>query len=65
MPLFNGCNNNHNKAIEKIFEKEQFVKTKTLTKFKNGIAVNKDTNKVIFFDVVQPTKFNFHKELSC
>lgn len=64
LPLFNGCNNNYNKAIEKIFEKEQFVKTKTLTKFKNGIAVNKDTKKVIFFDVVQPTKLNFHNELS-
>ena len=30
LPLFNGCNNNHNKAIETILEKEQFVKTKAL-----------------------------------
>ena len=42
MPLFNGCNNNYNKVVEKIFEKEQFVQTKTLTKFKKGIDVYKD-----------------------
>jgi len=63
LPLFNGCNNNYNKIIEQIFEKEQFVKTKTLTKFKNGIAVNKDSKKVIFFDVVQPSKLKLHSEL--
>tara|TARA_X000000368_G_scaffold374314_1_gene325887 strand:+ start:1248 stop:2798 length:1551 start_codon:yes stop_codon:yes gene_type:complete len=63
LPLFNGCNNNYNKAIEQIFEKEQFVKTKTLTKFKNGLAVNKDTKKVIFFDVIQPSNLGFHNEL--
>ena len=50
LPLFNGCNNNHNKVIEKILEKEQFVKTKTLTKLKNGIAVYKDLKKILFFD---------------
>jgi uncharacterized heparinase superfamily protein len=63
LPLFNGCNNNHNKEIEKIFEKEQFLKTKKLSKFKNGIAVFKDSNKTLFFDVVQPASFGFHKEL--
>jgi uncharacterized heparinase superfamily protein len=63
LPLFNGCNNNYNKTIEQIFEKEQFVKTKSLTKFKNGIAVNKDSKKIIFFDVVQPSNLGFHREL--
>jgi uncharacterized heparinase superfamily protein len=63
LPLFNGCNNNHNEVIKKIFEKEQFVKAKILTKFKNGIAVYKDLKKIVFFDVVQPTNFEFHKEL--
>jgi len=63
LPLFNGCNNNHNKAIEKILEKEQFVKTKTFTKFKNGIAVYKDSKKNLFFDVVQPSNLEAHKEL--
>ena len=63
LPLFNGCNNNYNKIIGQIFEKEQFVKAKTLTKFKNGIAVNKDSNKIIFFDVVQPSNLGFHNEL--
>jgi len=63
LPLFNGCNNNYNKAIEQIFEKEQFVKTKLLTKFKNGIAVIKDSKKVVFFDVVQPSNKGFHSEL--
>ena len=63
LPLFNGCNNNYNKAIKQIFEQEQFVKTKTLTRFKNGIAVNKDSKKIIFFDVVQPSNLGFHSDL--
>ncbi|MDB4860171.1 heparinase II/III-family protein [Alphaproteobacteria bacterium] len=63
LPLFNGCNNNHTKTIEKIYEKEQFVKTKTLTKLKNGIAVYKDLKKILFFDVVQPSALGFHKDL--
>tara|TARA_X000000368_G_scaffold414597_1_gene404768 strand:- start:1257 stop:2837 length:1581 start_codon:yes stop_codon:yes gene_type:complete len=64
LPLFNGCNNNHIDEIQKISEREQFLRTKPLTSFKNGIAVYKDINKVLFFDVVQPTKFGYHKELS-
>ena len=64
LPLFNGCNNNHNKAIEKIFEKEQFVTTKKLSPFKNGIAIYKDLKKILFFDVVQPSNLGFHKNLS-
>jgi uncharacterized heparinase superfamily protein len=63
LPLFNGCNNNHNKVIEKILEKEQFVKTKTFTKLKNGLAVYKDFKKILFFDVVQPSNLEIHKEL--
>ncbi len=64
LPLFNGCNNNHNHIIKKIFEKEQFVKTKTLIEYKNGIAAYKDLRKVLFFDVVQPSNLGFHKDLS-
>ena len=64
LPLFNGCNNNYNKNVDQIFEKEQFIKTKTFINFKNGIAVNKDLNKIIFFDVVQPSNHGFHSELS-
>ena len=64
LPLFNGCNNNYNKAIKKIFENEQFVKTKIFTKFKNGIAVYKDLQKTLFFDVVQPSNILAHNELS-
>ena len=63
LPLFNGSNNNYNKIIKNILEKEQFVKTKTLTKFKNGIAIYKDLKKIIFFDVVQPSNLEFHKEV--
>ena len=63
LPLFNGCNNNHNKAVQNIFNKEQFLKTKPISKFKSGIAVYKDPNKTLFFDVVQPTSFGFHREL--
>jgi len=64
LPLFNGCNNNYNKTIEKIYEKEQFVKAKSLNEFKNGIAFYKDLNKNLFFDVVQPCNFGYHKELN-
>ena len=63
LPLFNGCNNNYNKVLETIYGKEQFVKTKNLTKFKNGIAIYKDINKVLFFDVVQPSNLAFCKDL--
>jgi len=64
LPLFNGCNNNYNKVIENIYKKEQFVKTKTFTKFKNGIAIYKDLQKILFFDVVQPSNLGFHRDLS-
>jgi len=64
LPLFNGCNNNYKRIIDKIYEKEQFVKTKILTKFKNGIAVYKDLKKVVFFDVIQPSNLGFHKNLA-
>tara|TARA_B100000579_G_C22803650_1_gene841298 strand:- start:170 stop:1720 length:1551 start_codon:yes stop_codon:yes gene_type:complete len=64
LPLFNGCNNNHNESITGIYEKEQFLKTKSLTNFKNGVIVYKDKNKTIFFDVTKPTKYEFHKDLS-
>ena len=40
------------------------VGKKTLTKFKNGIAVYKDLKKFLFFDVVQPSNLGFHKDLS-
>ena len=64
LPLFNGCNNNYNKVIENIFEKEEFVKTKISSKFKNGIAIYKDLKKILFFDVVQPSNLSFQRELS-
>jgi len=63
LPLFNGCNNNHNKMIKKILDKEQFVKTKKFTKLKNGIAAYNDLNKTLFFDVVQPSNLEIQKEL--
>ncbi len=64
LPLFNGCNNNYNKTIEKILETEQFIKPKILAKLKNGIAVYKDLKKIVFFDIVQPSNFRFYKEFS-
>lgn len=64
LPLFNGCNNNHNKEIERILNNEQFLKFKQLTNFQNGIATYKDSKKALFFDVVQPHKADYHKELS-
>ena len=64
LPLFNSCNNNHNLQIKRIIEKEQFLKYKPLKGIENGIVVIKDKDKTLFFDVVQPTKFGFNKELS-
>ncbi len=64
LPLFNGCNNNHNKAVQSIYEKEEFLKTKILTNINNGIAIYKDSNKTLFFDVIQPTKSELHKDLN-
>ena len=65
LPLFNGCNNNHNKSIQKIYEKEQFLINKDFQNFKNGIAVFKGLQKTLFFfDVVQPSKFMYQKDLS-
>ena len=64
LPLFNGCNNNHNDVIQKIIHKEQFLKTRPFKNFINGIALYKDSKKTLFFDVVQPTTFGFNKELS-
>jgi len=64
LPLFNGCNNNHNEIIQNISKKEKFLKVSTLTNFKNGIAVYKDYHKALFFDVVQPTTLEHHNELS-
>ncbi len=64
LPLFNGCNNNHNNAIQDIVDKEQFLKSRALNSFVNGIAIYKDAGKTIFFDVVQPTRDGFSRELS-
>ncbi len=64
LPLFNGCNNNHNKAVQSIYEKEEFLKTKILTNINNGIVIYKDTNKTLFFDVIKPTKSELHKDLN-
>ena len=48
LPLFNGCNNNHNIQIRNIIEKEQFLKNMHLKEFNNGIAFYKDQGKTIF-----------------
>lgn len=64
LPLFNGCNNNHNNVIQNILSKEQFLKSKNLTVLKNGIVGYKDKNKALFLDVVQPTNFPYHNDLS-
>ena len=63
LPLFNSCNNNHNIEIRKIINEEQFLKNVPLKKFINGIALYRDESKSVFFDVVQPTKFAFNKDL--
>ena len=48
LPLFNGCNNNHNSSIQDIVDKEQFLKSRALNSFVNGIAIYKDAGKTIF-----------------
>jgi uncharacterized heparinase superfamily protein len=64
LPLFNGCNNNHNSQIKNIIIREQFLKNINIKTFLNGIALYRDRGKTLFFDVVQPTKYGFNKELS-
>ena len=64
LPLFNGCNNNYKKSIQEIIDQEQFLKSRDLKNFKNGIFIYKDYKKTIFFDVVQPEKNNFIKNFS-
>lgn len=64
LPLFNNSNNNHNTNIQKIIEKEQFLKTKSFINPSNGLAIYKDSKKVLFFDVIQPTNKSYSKNLS-
>ena len=64
LPLFNGCNNNYNNEIQKILDKEQFLKKNNLENFVNGIALYSDPTKTLFFDVVQPSNYGYNKELS-
>ena len=63
LPLFNGCNNNHNILIENIKKAEPFLKTRNFKNFINGVALYKDNNKVVFFDVVQPTSYGYSEDL--
>ena len=64
LPLFNGCNNNHLVSVSNIKKNEQFLKKRSLKGFVNGLAFYKDLNKSIFFDVIQPTKYSYSKELN-
>ena len=62
--LFNGANNNYQKQIIEILNQEEFLKSRTFKNVQNGIAFYYDKKKRIFYDVVQPTKYGFSKNLS-
>ena len=64
LPLFNGCNNNHLDAIKNIIKNEQFLKKRSLKGFVNGLSFYKNLNKSVFFDVIQPTKYGYSKNLN-
>ena len=60
--LFNGANNNYQKQIQDIIEKEEFLKSRTFTN-NNGIAFYSDKKRSLFFDVVQPNNLKVSKSL--
>jgi len=64
LALFNGANNNYQKQIIEILNQEDFLKSRTFKNVQNGIAFYSDKKKRVFYDVVQPTKYAFSKNLS-
>ncbi|MDA9748673.1 heparinase II/III family protein [Pelagibacteraceae bacterium] len=64
MPLFNGANNNYTEIIYNSLNKDEYLKTRTFSNSKNGIAFFSDKNKKLFFDVVQPNKNRISNNLS-
>ena len=62
--LFNGANNSYQKQIIELLSQEEFLKSRTFKNVQNGIAFYYDKKKRVFYDVVQPTKYGFSKNLS-
>jgi len=62
--LFNGASNSYQKQIIKMLNQEDFLKSRTFKNVQNGIAFYHDKKKKVFYDVVQPTKYGFSKNLS-
>ncbi len=64
IPLFNGANNNYTKIIYESLNKDEYLKSRTFSNVKNGIAFYSDKNKKLFFDVVQPNTNRVSNNLS-
>ena len=64
MPLFNGSNNNYTKIIYESLNKEEYLKSRSFSNTKNGLAFYSDKNKKLFFDVVQPNKNQISSNLN-
>jgi len=64
MPLFNGSNNNYTKIIYESLNKEEYLKSRSFSNTKNGLAFYSDKNKKLFFDVVQPNKNRISSNLN-
>ena len=60
--LFNGANNNYQKQILSLVQKEEFLKSREFSN-NNGIAFYSDKKRKLFFDVVQPDKLKLSNSL--
>ncbi len=64
LPLFNGANNSYTNQIYNNINKDEYLKLRSFSDNKNGIAFYRDSKKRLFFDVVQPEKNNLNNLLS-
>ena len=64
IPLFNGANNNYTKIIYESVNKDEYLKSRSFSNTKNGLAFFSNKDKKLFFDVVQPNKNRMSSYLS-
>ena len=64
IPLFNGANNNYTEMIYGTLNKEIYLKSRSFSNTRNGLAYFSDNTKKLFFDVVQPNEKKISNSLS-
>ncbi len=64
IPLFNGANNNYTKIIYDSLNKDEYLKSRTFSDVKDGLAFYSSKNKKLFFDIVRPKKDKINENLS-